>query len=144
MEETLVDLLIVDDNDIDAEQILRNFEKLNLRNDCHRAVDGIEALDMLQGSNGKAPLPRPVVILLDLNMPRMNGLEFLAELRADPALATTPVIVVSTSDRDSDLYSARQYGVAGYIVKPFTVPEMLAVVANAGISLGITAIAETA
>lgn len=110
--------LIVEDNELDMEKIERSLAKLDIRNPVVRAFDGIEALDILRGENGAEQIQPPFVVLLDLNMPRMNGIELLAEIRADRTLAPTPVFVLTTSDRSADVERAFQYNVAGYIVKP--------------------------
>lgn len=110
-------LLIVEDDDIDAMAIERSFKKLKLDNDLVRAKDGIEALEIMRGENGKTKLEKPYLILLDLNMPRMNGLELLAALRDDPELEETVVIVLTTSAADQDQTQAYHQHVAGYIVK---------------------------
>lgn len=125
-------ILIVDDNSLDVERIQRSLGRWGITNPIERAVDGIAALERLRGDNDVDKLDRPFVILLDLNMPRMDGVEFLGELKADHDLASTTVIVISTSERDVDLDSAQELGAAGYIVKPFTNDKLLKVLANAG------------
>lgn len=112
-----VTILLVEDDEIDSEAIRRAFRKLKIANPMVLAKDGIEALDHLRGTNGQATLPRPYLILLDLNMPRMNGLEFLAELRADPTIADSIVFVLTTSDLDADKVKAYGHRVAGYTLK---------------------------
>src|SRR5205823_6595315 len=85
------------------------------------ANDGFEALDLLRGTNGKekiSPLPR--IILLDINMPKMNGLEFLKEMRNDPDIKGISVFVLTTSNDDKDKVEAYNYNIAGYIIKPIT------------------------
>ena len=79
--------------------------------------DGVLALELLKGGNGKPPLEKPYVVILDLNMPRMNGLEFLDEIRADEDLQFTPVFVLTTSDAEADKVLARSRGISGYVVK---------------------------
>jgi len=112
-----VTVLVVEDNDVDAEAVERAFRRCKIANPIVTVTDGIAALDRLRGTNGTERLARPYLVLLDLNMPRMDGLEFLAELRADPAIADTVVFVLSTSDRDADKVSAYGHQVAGYVVK---------------------------
>ena len=119
-----VQLLIVEDNNLDAERVLRTFKRLNIPYSFERAKDGIDALDTLRGTGGRAPLAGQRIVLLDLNMPRMNGLEFLQEVRNDPELSDTPVFVFTTSDRPQDISDAHRLNVAGYIVKPMRSEEM--------------------
>ena len=110
-----VHFLIVDDDDVDAMGMERAFKNLRLANPRSRVHDGIEALELLRAKDGALPEPR--LVLLDLNMPRMDGLEFLAELRADPDLSHTVVFVLTTSAADEDRLAAYKHNIAGYIVK---------------------------
>ena len=112
-----VEILLVDDDDIDVMNVKRAFEKGNITNRLVVARDGIQGLELLR--NGSVPSGRRLV-LLDLNMPRMNGIEMLRELRADPALASTPVVVLTTSNEDRDRTDAYGLHVAGYLLKPVT------------------------
>jgi CheY-like chemotaxis protein len=80
-------------------------------------VDGMEALEMLRGTNGRTKLPSPCVMLVDLNMPRINGIQFIQALRTDKALHRSVVFVLTTSKRDEDKLAAYDLNVAGYIVK---------------------------
>ncbi|MBC3917706.1 response regulator [Undibacterium sp. CY18W] len=109
-----VTILIVDDDDVDVLGIERALKKLKIANPIVRAHDGIEALQILRQPNGVA---RPYLILLDINMPRMNGLEMLAELRQDKTLSSAVVFVLTTSQDDQDKVLAYSKHVAGYIVK---------------------------
>ncbi len=112
-----VTLLIVEDDEIDLMGIHRALRDLKISNPTVHAVDGIEALETLRGENGKTAVKRPYIILLDLNMPRMNGIQFLEEIRSDEALKDSVVFVLTTSDADADIISAYAFNVAGYIVK---------------------------
>jgi CheY-like chemotaxis protein len=117
----MLNILLVDDDDIDVMNVRRAFKKNNILNPLSVASNGIEALALLRGENGNEPLPKERrLILLDLNMPKMNGIEFLRELRADPALSTITVIVLTTSDDERDKVDAYKLNVAGYILKPVT------------------------
>lgn len=107
-------ILLVDDDDVDAMGVARAFRKLSVGNMLQRAHDGMEALMMLR-TPGKVPYP--FLIMLDLNMPRMNGLEFLQHVRADPLLNQSVVFVLTTSSAEEDKIAAYQHQVAGYIVK---------------------------
>lgn len=112
-----VTLLVVEDDEVDLMAIRRGFERQKLANDLVSARDGVEALQILRGENGHAPLRRPFVILLDLNLPRMDGFEFLQALRRDPDLHTCVVFVLTTSRSDEDRLKAYDSQVAGFIVK---------------------------
>jgi len=108
-----VTLLLVEDDDVDAMGVARALKKRRIANPLLRARDGIEALELLRG--GK--VPKPFLILLDLNMPRMGGLELIQTLRADEVLNDAVVFVLTTSKSDEDMASAYRAHVAGYIVK---------------------------
>ena len=110
-------LLHVEDDDICQMMLSREFKKAKIANPISGACDGIDALEMLRGINGRERLSRPFLILLDLNMPRMNGIEFLKELRQDEDLKKSIVFVLTTSDSDEDKVEAYNLGVAGYILK---------------------------
>jgi CheY-like chemotaxis protein len=115
-------LLLVEDDAVDILNVQRSFRKLNLLNPMHVAYDGLEALALLRGTETTPPIPFPTLILLDINMPRMNGLEFLRELRSDQRLQHLSVVVFTTSDEEKDIIEAYNFHVAGYILKP-VVPE---------------------
>jgi CheY-like chemotaxis protein len=108
-------ILLVDDDETGLINVRRAFEKGNIDNPLFYAEDGVRALEMLR--DGTFPTERRLV-LLDLNMPRMNGLEFLRELRADPKLQAISVVMLTTSDEERDRIEAYGYNVAGYLVKP--------------------------
>jgi len=112
-----VSILLVEDDEVDVKAVKRALRELKIANHLVRAADGIEALEILRGENGKQMLPRPHIILLDLNMPRMGGLEFLAELRRDPDLQRSSVFVMTTSSAEEDRFRAYDQHVAGYVLK---------------------------
>jgi CheY-like chemotaxis protein len=112
-----VQVLLVEDDEIDAEQIVRSFRQLKIVNPITTVTNGIEALYVLRGEEGHTRLPRPYIILLDINMPRMNGLEFLSAIRADEALQRSVVFVLTTSDNEADMRAAYHDHVAGYFLK---------------------------
>lgn len=122
MEEKMINILLVEDDEVDIMNVKRAFKKSNISNPLYIASNGLEALEMLRSKDGKMPaVPfNRRLILLDLNMPKMGGIEFLHELRADPELKMTPVIVLTTSNQDRDRVEAYQLNVAGYILKPVT------------------------
>lgn len=106
-------LLMVEDDDVDATALKRALHKLKILNPVYRARDGLEAMEILQSGE----IPEPYIVLLDLNMPRMNGIEFLEELRSDPKLTHSIVFVLTTSKSDEDITAAYREHVAGYILK---------------------------
>jgi CheY-like chemotaxis protein len=110
-----VNVVLVEDDELDVMNVQRAFEKANIQVPLFRAADGVEALDLLRGAS--IPAARRLV-LLDLNLPRMNGIEFLRELRADKELRRTPVVVLTTSDHAQDKLDAFDLNVAGYLLKP--------------------------
>lgn len=108
-----VTLLLVEDDDIDAISIVRGFAKQRIGNEIVRACDGIEALEKLESQQVK----RPLVVLLDLQMPRMNGLEFLQTVRQDEKWKDIVVFVLTTSKDEQDIFESYKLNVAGYFVK---------------------------
>ena len=115
--EKSLNILLVEDDQVDVMNVKRAFERNRIANPLFVAGDGIEGLAMLRSD--KIPRDRRLV-LLDLNMPRMNGIEFLRELRADESLHGTPVVVLTTSDDERDKINAYNLNVAGYLLKPVT------------------------
>ncbi|MGI4761165.1 MAG: response regulator [Janthinobacterium lividum] len=112
-------VLLVEDDIFDTMTAQKSFARFSVPHVLHTAFNGEEALDMLLGRRGTPAIaPLPEVILLDLNMPRMNGLEFLAVVRATPELAHLPVFITTTSALDPDREAAARLGVSGYILKP--------------------------
>jgi len=112
-----VTVLLVDDDEVDRTVVKRAFRRLKIANPVREATDGVEALAILRGTAGHTKLRSPYLILLDLRMPKMDGLEFLAELRRDTELDTSVVFVLTTSKADEDKTAAYKKQVAGYIVK---------------------------
>jgi len=110
-------LLHVEDDDLCIMGLARAFKAAKILNPVSFAHDGIDALEMLRGTNGRERLPRPYLILLDLNMPRMDGVEFLQVLRKDEDLKMSIVFIMTTSGADDDKIKAYDLGVAGYILK---------------------------
>jgi CheY-like chemotaxis protein len=110
-------LLHVEDDDLCIMGLVRAFKVAKIANPVRFAHDGIDALEMLRGTNGRERLPRPYLILLDLNMPRMGGVEFLRELRKDEDLKKSIVFIMTTSGAENDKVNAYNLGVAGYILK---------------------------
>jgi len=111
---TTVNILLVEDDDIDRKAFLRAVDKLKIRNPVTCARDGVEAWEILTGDS---PLPRPNLIILDINMPRMSGLELLQKIRSTPELRSLTIFVLTTSNDDRDKLEAYDLNVAGYMLK---------------------------
>jgi CheY-like chemotaxis protein len=119
--------LLVEDEPADAHLVKVALRENRLLVDLHTACDGVEALQFLRHQDryaqADAAAPRPDLILLDLNMPRMNGREFISVIKADPALADIPVVVLTTSDVERDVIASYQLRAAGYITKPVDIEQ---------------------
>lgn len=129
--DSTINILLVEDDEVDVLNVKRAFKKSNITNPLYVAGNGLEALNMLRGIKDQppeVPLHRRL-ILLDLNMPRMNGIEFLQELRADSDLKATPVVVLTTSAGEQDRVEASQLNVAGYLLKPVQFSEFVELMA---------------
>lgn len=124
------DILVIDDDEVDIMNIRRSFKKNNIVNQLHVANNGVEALAMLKGDGVKKLNPMPKLILLDINMPKMNGFEFLNQIRQDGELRSLNIFMLTTSNHDEDYVNARQYNIAGYIVKPVVIQDFMARVAS--------------
>jgi len=118
--------LLVEDDEVDVMNVKRAFSKNNIKNPLFIAGNGVEALEMLE--NNIVPLPK--IIILDINMPKMNGIEFLKVMRADEKLKNISVFVMTTSNEDSDKIKAYNLNVAGYILKPLSFEKFLSSVAT--------------
>jgi len=116
-DERVLNILLVEDDAVDVMNVKRAFARNHITNPLFVAGDGLEALQKLRSS--EIPRDRRMV-LLDLSLPRMNGIEFLTEMRKDPELASIPVVVLTTSTDDGDRLEAYQLNVAGYLLKPVT------------------------
>jgi CheY-like chemotaxis protein len=125
MGERIANILLVEDDNGDAKALVRAFQKAGSANHIVRAVDGIEALDILKGLNGKTKPPSPRILLVDLNMPRMNGIQFIETLRRDEELRRSIVFILTTSKRDEDKAAAYDLNVAGYIAKATAAQDFL-------------------
>jgi CheY-like chemotaxis protein len=116
-------ILLVEDDRVDIMTVQRASKKIDISNPLYVARTGAEALGMLRGDGFPRIEPTPSLILLDLNLPKMGGIEFLKELRADPVLRPMRVIVLTSSDEPSDQAAAFEYEVDDYIVKPHSFDE---------------------
>jgi CheY-like chemotaxis protein len=123
----MLNFLLVEDDEVDVMNVQRAFRKNNMTNPLFVAGNGVEALEQLRG--GDIPIER-LIILLDLNMPKMNGLDFLREIRQTANLAAIPVVVLTTSDHEKDKVEAYNLNVAGYILKPVTFISFVEVMAT--------------
>jgi len=117
MNSSEVTILLVEDDDVDATTVVRGLTRADIRNPVTRARDGIEAMDMLLGTNGKQKLMPPYILLVDVRMPRLDGLGLVRRIRSNKALQRTIIFVLTTSDSDRDRAEAYDAHVAGYIVK---------------------------
>jgi CheY-like chemotaxis protein len=113
-------ILLVEDDQMDIMNVQRELRKHEIGVPLHIARNGREALSLLRGDSGKERIPKPNVVMLDINMPRMNGLELLEQLRSDPEFVGLNVFIMTTSDLESDRLKARELAVSGYIIKPLT------------------------
>lgn len=132
----VVDLLLVEDNPRDAELMLRAIQSHKLANPILVLEDGAEALDFLFGRGafaGRPPGQRPKVILLDLKLPKVSGLEVLRQIKAEPELASIPVVVVTSSREDPDIRDAYELGANSYVVKPVEFEAFLDAISRVGL-----------
>lgn len=112
-----VSILLAEDDQIDSRAFLRAMQKLRIGNPVTVARDGLEAWEILKGGNGQPPFPRPNLIILDINMPRVSGLELLRMIRADQDLHDSIVFVLTTSDDEQDKLEAYNLNISGYMLK---------------------------
>lgn len=109
--------LLVEDDEVDVQAMKRTFSRMRIANPLLVANDGLEALAIMRGEDEARQLEKPYIVLLDLNMPRMTGIEFLEVLRADETLTSAVVFVLTTSAEERDRVAAYRHHIAGYIVK---------------------------
>ena len=131
-----IEILLVEDNPNDAELTIRSLQKHNLANSIHHVEDGAAALDFLfcRGEySGNSFLKPPKVIFLDLKLPKISGLEVLAEIKSNPQTKSIPVVVVSSSREDPDIKKAYELGVNSYVVKPVNFEDFIQAMSHTGI-----------
>lgn len=116
-------LMVVEDDDLDIEKLKRSYRKMGVEVDMICVEDGERALEVLRDTTRQHALQRPPILLLDINLPKLNGLELLERIRCNELIATTPVFVISTSNRHEDINQAYRHGAAGYFTKPMTMVE---------------------
>jgi len=133
-------ILLVEDNPKDAELTLAALERCQLLNEVTHVRDGVEALQYLrsEGPYEGALHGGPVVVLLDLKLPKLNGLEVLKEIRTDAAISTTPVVMLTSSREEQDLIRSYELGVNAFVVKPVNFKEFLEAIQGLGMFWGIT------
>jgi CheY-like chemotaxis protein len=117
MKPSEVTILLVEDDEVDATTVVRGLSRANINNTLVRARDGIEAMDILLGNNGRERLKPPFLLLVDVRMPRLDGLALVRRIRSNPNLQRTIIFILTTSDSDRDRAAAYDAHVAGYIVK---------------------------
>jgi len=117
--------LLIEDDIIDVKTVKRALKKSHLEVELFVATNGEEAISKLLGKDGFEKIPFPSIVILDLNMPRMNGIEFLTQIREDEELRSLIVIVLTTSQDERDIYEAYDKNVAGYIVKPLVFSDLI-------------------
>jgi len=134
--ETVVEILLVEDNPRDVELTLRALKKHNLANKVHVVKDGAEALDYIFATGIYAERnihDHPRVILLDLKLPKVDGMEILRRIRADERTKTIPVVVLTSSQEERDIVESYKLGVNSYIVKPVDFDKFLSTVQELGL-----------
>lgn len=127
-----VEILLVEDNPNDVELTTRALKKHNLANKLHVAKDGAEALDYLFGADGTMKHEKPKVILLDLKLPKIDGIEVLRRIKSDERTKTIPVVVLTSSNQERDLKECYNLGVNSYITKPVEFENFITAVSELG------------
>lgn len=131
-----VEILLVEDNAADAEMTIRALRKAHLSNKLVHLKDGVEALDFLFGTGAytaRDVSQHPKVILLDIKMPKMDGIEVLRNIRANESTRTIPVVIMTSSNEDKDILASYELGVNSYVVKPVEFEEFVKAVGNLGL-----------
>ena len=128
-----IEILLVEDNPNDLELAMHAFRKQHFANTIAVARDGQEALDYLFGGNGRSPGALPKVILLDLKLPRVDGLQVLRQIRAHPTLRHIPVVILTSSREERDVVEGYDLGVNSYIVKPVDFDQFVEAVQTLGL-----------
>lgn len=123
-----IEVLLIEDDSGDVMLTTNALKRGKIRNNLHLARDGVEGLEFLRKIGKFADVPRPDLILLDLNMPRMNGREFLQEVKADEELAAIPVVVLTTSDAEQDIFRSYRLHASCYLTKPVDLNQFTSVI----------------
>jgi two-component system response regulator len=125
-------ILIIEDDDNDLFLIKKGLQNARISNALHIARDGVEALDLLL--DGPAPLPHlPIVVLLDMKLPRVDGLEVLERLRGDARTKTLPIVILTSSDEQEDLLRSYKLGVNSYVRKPIDFSQFQETIGKIGL-----------
>jgi CheY-like chemotaxis protein len=127
-----IEILLVEDNPQDAELALRALRQAKITNHIHVARDGAEAIEILFGDASHRPEMAPKVVLLDLKLPKVDGLEVLKRVKSDPRTKLIPVVVLTSSREQSDIVESYRLGVNSYIVKPVDFDRFADAVQKAG------------
>jgi two-component system, chemotaxis family, response regulator Rcp1 len=121
----MIEILLVDDDSGDAKRTMDALKNGRLRNRITHVEDGVEAIDYLRREGDYADAPRPDLILLDLYMPRMNGLDVLTEIKEDPDLRRIPVVMMTSSAQEKDILASYNHHVNSYVVKPVDMDQFI-------------------
>jgi two-component system response regulator len=135
-DQNAVEILLVEDNPRDAELTIRALKKKNLANNLYHVEDGVEALDFLFGRgkySGRDINDAPKVVLLDLKLPRVDGLEVLSTMKSDERTQTIPVVIVTSSAEDPDIQTAYQLGANSYVLKPVQFETFIEAMSKIGV-----------
>jgi CheY-like chemotaxis protein len=133
MSEQVIDILLVEDNSSDLELTIHALQKYKLANNIHIARDGAEALDLLQPKDNRVIENKPKVILLDLKLPKVDGLQVLKALKSDSRTKNIPVVILTSSREERDLVESYALGVNSYIVKPVDFTQFIEAVQHLGL-----------
>ncbi|HEY9642332.1 MAG TPA: response regulator [Coleofasciculaceae cyanobacterium] len=124
----VIEILLVEDSPSDADLTIETFNESKILNRIYVTEDGVEALDFLYKRGKYRDVPRPDLILLDLNLPKKNGREVLEEIKSDPSLQTIPVVVLTTSAAEEDILRSYQLRANCYITKPVDLDQFIQIV----------------
>jgi CheY-like chemotaxis protein len=138
-------IVLVEDDDGHATLVERNLKRAGLANGVHRLKDGQEALDYVQGQRAHAgkPTPHPMLLLLDIKMPRVDGVEVLRQLKSDPQTALIPVIMLTTTDDPREIQRCYELGCSVYITKPVDYQAFVEAINRLGLFLQVVRIPDT-
>ena len=138
-------IVLVEDDDGHANLVERNLQRAGLANGIHRLKDGQEALDYVQGKGAHAgrPAPHPMLLLLDIKMPRVDGVEVLRQLKSDPQTALIPIIMLTTTDDPREIQRCYELGCSVYITKPVDYQAFVEAINRLGLFLQVVRIPDT-